>query len=69
MPTGTVAFYNEVRGFGFIRPDGGGADVFEHISAFSRARLPPPTEGQRVSFEIELNSYNGKPSATNIREE
>jgi cold shock protein len=60
---------NEARGFGFIRPDDGGPDVFVHISAFARAGLPAPTEGQRVSFDIEPNSRTGKPGATNIREE
>jgi cold shock protein len=69
MRTGTVTFYNEVRAFGFIRPDDGGAEVFAHLSAFTRAGLPPPTEGQRVSFDIEMNPRNGKPGAANIREE
>jgi CspA family cold shock protein len=69
MRIGTVTFYNEARGFGFIRPDDGGADVFVHLSAFTRSGLPTPMEGQRVSFDIELNHRNGKPSATNIRAE
>jgi cold shock protein len=64
MPTGTVAFYNKVRGFAFIRPDNGSGNVFVHISAFVSAGLPLPTEGQRVSFDIEVN--NGKPGAVNI---
>jgi cold shock protein len=53
----------------FICPGDGGPDVFVHISAFARAGLPAPIEGQRVSFDIEPNSRTGKPGATNIREE
>jgi CspA family cold shock protein len=66
MPTGTVTFYNDDRGFGFIRPDDGGADVFVHISAFTRIGLPAPAEGQRFAFDVEINPSNGKPAATNI---
>jgi cold shock protein len=66
MPTGTVAFYNKARGFAFIRPDNGSGNVFVHISAFISAGLPLPTEGQKVSFDIELNPRDGKPGAVNI---
>jgi CspA family cold shock protein len=64
MPTGTVTFYNDDRGFGFLRPDDGGADVFVHISAFARIGLPAPAEGQRFAFDVEINPNNGKPAAT-----
>jgi cold shock protein len=64
MPTGSVALYNKVHGFAFIRPDGGGANVFVHVSAFIRAGLPPPTEGQKVSFDIEVNPRDGKQPET-----
>jgi cold shock protein len=69
MPTGTVTFYNKVRGFAFIRPDDGGANVFVHISAFIRAGLPPPTEGQRVSFDFDADQRSDKSSAANTPEE
>jgi cold shock protein len=51
--TGTVKFFNEVRGYGFIKPDDGGSDVFVHISAVERAGLKDLTAGQRITFDVE----------------
>ena len=51
MITGTVKFYNDQKGFGFIAPDGGGNDVFVHATALERAGMRSLTQGQKVSFE------------------
>jgi CspA family cold shock protein len=69
MPTGTVKFFNPARGFGFIQPDDDGGDVFVHVSALARAGMRDLMAGQKVSFDIEVDSGSGKSSATNIREE
>jgi cold shock protein len=55
MATGTVKWFNATKGFGFIQPDGGGNDVFVHISAVERAGLSSLAEGQKVSFEIKVD--------------
>ena len=67
MPTGTVKFFNYDRGYGFIEPAEGGKDVFVHATAVERAGLPPLEEGQKVSFEIEMDERSGKSSATNLQ--
>jgi cold shock protein len=67
MPNGTVKWFNPAKGFGFIEPDGGGADVFVHISAIERAGLHTLNEGQKVSFEEERDPKRGKTSAVNIK--
>ena len=66
MATGTVKWFNGTKGFGFIQPDDGGADVFVHISAVERAGLRSLDEGQKVSFELE-QGRQGKTSAVNLR--
>ena len=53
MTTGTVKFYNDQKGYGFIQPDNGGKDVFVHISAVERAGMSGLNEGQKVSFDLE----------------
>lgn len=53
MTIGTVQFFNVQRGFGFIRPDNGGQDVFVHISAIEAAGLRPLEENDRVSFDTQ----------------
>ena len=53
MATGTVKWFNDAKGFGFITPDGGGKDVFVHVSAVERAGMRTLNEGQRVSFDTE----------------
>ena len=60
MATGTVKWFNGQKGFGFIQPDDGGADVFVHISAVERAGLRDLREGQKVSYEIAQDRRTGK---------
>ena len=67
MQTGTVKWFNGQKGFGFIQPDEGGADVFVHISAVERAGLGSLNEGQKVSFELERDKRSGKMSAGNLQ--
>ncbi len=66
MATGTVKCFNGQKGYGFIQPEEGGADVFVHISAVERAGLSTLREGQRISYELE-RGRNGKTSAVNLR--
>jgi CspA family cold shock protein len=66
MATGTVKWFNSTKGFGFIQPDNGGADVFVHISAVERAGMTSLNEGQKVSFEIEQDRRTGKSAAGKI---
>jgi len=65
MTIGTVKFFNNAKGFGFIAPDDGSKDVFVHISAVERAGLATLSENQKVSFELERGA-NGKVSATKL---
>ena len=65
--TGTVKFFNQAKGFGFITPDEGGKDVFVHISAVERAGMTYLNEGQKVSFDIEADRRSGKSAATNLQ--
>ena len=67
MATGTVKFFNSQKGFGFIVQDGGGPDVFVHISAVERAGMSNLNEGQKLSFDIEADRKNGKSAAANLR--
>ncbi len=66
MAKGTVKWFNDQKGFGFIQPDDGGKDVFVHVSAVERAGLRSLTEGQKISFEIETDKKTGKSSAGNL---
>ncbi|MBB4103470.1 cold-shock protein [Allorhizobium borbori] len=65
--TGTVKFFNQDKGFGFITPDGGAKDVFVHISALQAAGLQSLKEGQKVSFDTEPDRMGKGPKAVNIR--
>jgi CspA family cold shock protein len=67
MPTGTVKWFNSAKGFGFIQPEGGGADVFVHISAVERAGLSNLAEGQKVSFDVQRDPKRNKSSAENLK--
>lgn len=67
MPVGTVKFYNEQKGYGFIAPEGGGNDVFVHASALERAGIGPLREGQKVSYETEVDRRSGKTAVSTIR--
>jgi CspA family cold shock protein len=67
MATGIVKWFNATKGFGFIQPEDGGADVFVHISAVERAGLGSLREGQKVSFELERDRRSGKMSAGQLQ--
>ncbi|MAS41856.1 cold-shock DNA-binding protein family [Albimonas donghaensis] len=67
MATGTVKWFNGTKGYGFIAPDEGGADVFVHISAVERSGLNGLDEGQKIGFEIEVDQRRGKSSAVNLK--
>jgi CspA family cold shock protein len=67
MATGTVKWFNATKGFGFIQPDGGGADAFVHISAVERAGMSTLNEGQKVSFDLVKDPKRGKTSAENLK--
>ena len=64
---GTVKWFNPTKGFGFIQPEGGGQDVFVHISAVEQAGLRGLNEGQLVAYDLEQDRRSGKTSATNLR--
>jgi CspA family cold shock protein len=66
MQTGTVKWFNGQKGFGFIQPDEGGADVFVHISAVERAGMSSLNEGQKVGFELERDQRSGKMAASQL---
>jgi CspA family cold shock protein len=65
MATGIVKWFNPTKGYGFIQPDQGGADVFVHITALEAAGLRTLNEGQKVSYELATNK--GKTSAANLK--
>jgi CspA family cold shock protein len=67
MATGTVKFFNAQKGFGFIVQDGGGPDVFVHISAVERAGMSNLNEGQKLSFDVVADRKNGKSAADNLQ--
>ena len=67
MSTGTVKFFNATKGFGFIAPDTGGADVFVHISAVERAGLRTLVEGQKITFDVVQDRRSGKNAADNLQ--
>ena len=67
MPTGTVKFYNDQKGYGFIAPDGGGNDVFVHATALERAGLTGLRKNQKVSFETEVDRRSGKTAVSTIK--
>jgi CspA family cold shock protein len=66
LPTGTVKWFNAAKGYGFIQPEGGGADAFVHISAVEAAGLSTLNEGQRVQYEL-VQGQKGKSSAENLK--
>ena len=66
MTIGTVKFFNESKGYGFIAPDGGGNDAFVHVTAVERAGMRSLRENQRISYDIEQDN-RGKLSAVNLK--
>jgi cold shock protein len=67
MTNGTVKFFNAGKGFGFIQPDDGGKDVFVHVTALERAGIDRLNEGDKVSFDTEIDRRSGKTSVGNIK--
>jgi CspA family cold shock protein len=66
MAAGTVKWFNAAKGYGFIQPQGGGPDVFVHISAVERAGLSTLNENQKIEYEV-VTGRNGKSSAENLK--
>jgi CspA family cold shock protein len=66
MAQGTVKWFNATKGYGFIQPADGGADIFVHISAVERAGLRSLSEGQQVTYELERDKRSGKFAASNL---
>jgi CspA family cold shock protein len=66
MASGTVKWFNPLKGYGFIQPQGGGTDVFVHISALERAGLTTLNDGQAIEYDLE-NNRNGKQAAINLK--
>jgi CspA family cold shock protein len=66
MATGTVKWFNSTKGFGFIQPDDGGADVFVHVSAVERAGLRGLDDGQKINYEMVRDKKSGKMSADQL---
>ena len=69
MTTGTVKFYNDQKGFGFIQPDDGGKDVFVHATALERAGIHSLREGQKVDFDVQTDARSGKIAVSRISAE
>ncbi len=69
MTSGTVKFYNDQKGFGFIQPDNGDKDVFVHATALERAGLRGLRDGQKVTYELQTDQRTGKTSAVNLQAE
>ena len=67
MPTGTVKFFNSDKGYGFIKPDDGGQDVFVHAKDVERAGLPQLVEGMRLGYDMEVDSRTSKSRAGRLR--
>ena len=66
MPTGTVKWLNTTKGFGFIQPDGGGKDIFVHISAVERAGMTGLADNQKISYEL-IEGRDGRQSAGELK--
>ena len=64
--SGTVKFFNAQKGYGFIKPDDGGRDIFVHITAVERSGLSDLAEGQRISFDVEPDKKGKGPKAVNL---
>lgn len=67
MPTGTVKWFNEQKGYGFIQPESGGADVFVHIRDVEQAGINSLADGQKIAFEVEADRRSGKNRAVALK--
>jgi len=67
MATGTVKWFNSTKGYGFIQPDDGTADVFVHISSVERSGIGNLRDGQKLSYDTERDPRKGKSSAINLK--
>ncbi|MEC9345876.1 MAG: cold-shock protein [Pseudomonadota bacterium] len=66
MAKGTVKWFNQTKGYGFIQPDEGGPDVFVHITAVERSGIRDLRDGQKLSYEVKRDPVRGKVSAENL---
>jgi cold shock protein len=64
---GTVKFFNQAKGYGFVSPEGGGKDVFVHITAVQKSGIPELAEGTKISFEIQDDSKGRGPQAVDLQ--
>ena len=67
MNTGTVKWFNDQKGYGFIQPDNGGKDVFVHVTAVERSGLRGLAEGQKITYELQTDQRSGKTSAVDLK--
>jgi cold shock protein len=67
MATGTVKWFNEQKGYGFIQPDDGGRNVFVYTSTVERSDLRGLVEGQKIAYEVQADRRSGKESAVDLR--
>ncbi len=65
--TGTVKFFNQAKGYGFVSPEDGGKDVFVHVTAVQAAGIPELAEGQRISFEVQADKRGRGPQAIELQ--
>ena len=64
---GTVKFFNEAKGYGFVSPEGGGKDVFVHVTAVQRSGIPELSEGMKISFEVQADTRGRGPQAVELQ--
>jgi CspA family cold shock protein len=64
---GTVKFFNQAKGYGFVSPEGGGKDVFVHITSVQRSGIPELAEGMRITFEVQPDKRGRGPQAVNLQ--
>jgi len=64
---GTVKFFNQAKGYGFVSPEDGGKDVFVHITAVQRSGIPELSEGLKISFEVQEDTRGRGPQAVNLQ--
>ena len=67
MPTGVLKVFKSEKGYGFIKPDNGGPDVFVHVQDAARSGVPELAEGMRLGFDVETDPRNGRTKAGNLR--